>query len=168
MGRSLGNRMNHRLNMEIRRSQKFIWAPCAQLYSLAQISIRFRMVKFLDPFLNRTKISWNLPTPQQTAMISVADPHPDPACQFDADPDSSFQIKAQNFEKCLKRLVFHTFWLVVCKLMRIRTRIRIQLITLMLIRIQLITLMRFWILLFNLMRIRNRNTGVKGVDTFNK
>jgi hypothetical protein len=42
--------------------------------------------------------------------FSVADPHhhfdvvPDPACYFDADadPDTSFQIKAQNLEKELK------------------------------------------------------------------
>jgi hypothetical protein len=44
--------------------------------------------------------------------FSVADPHhhsdvePDPACRFvadaDADPDTSFQIKAQNLEKELK------------------------------------------------------------------
>jgi hypothetical protein len=39
------------------RSPKCIWAPCAQLYSFAEILIRFRMVKFLDPFLNRIKIS---------------------------------------------------------------------------------------------------------------
>jgi hypothetical protein len=46
-------------------------------------------------------------------------------------------------------LIFHTFWLVICKVMRIRiqtqlftlTRIRIQLITLIRIRIQLITLL---------------------------
>ncbi len=30
------------------------------------------------------------------------DPDPDPACQFDLDPASSFQIKAQNLEKVLK------------------------------------------------------------------
>jgi hypothetical protein len=52
-------------------------------------------------------------------------------------------------------LIFLTFWLVICKLMRIR----IQLITL--IRIQLTTLMRIriQILPFNLMRIRNHNTA---------
>jgi hypothetical protein len=31
-----------------------------------------------------------------------ADPDPAPACHFDADPDSSFQIKTQNLEKELK------------------------------------------------------------------
>jgi hypothetical protein len=36
-------------------------------------------------------------------LTSVADPHhvdvnPDPACPFDADPDPSFQIKAQNLK----------------------------------------------------------------------
>jgi hypothetical protein len=45
---------------------------------------------------------------------------------------ANFQKKAQNLEK--EVLKFHTFWLVICKLMRIR----IQLVTLM--RIQLITL----------------------------
>ncbi len=60
------------------------------------------------------------------------DADPDPTLHFDADPDPSFQIKAQNLEKkCSNRLIFHTFWLVICKLMRIR--------------IQLITLMRIWI-----------------------
>ncbi len=49
------------------------------------------------------------------------------------DPDPSFQIKAQNFEK-----VLHTFWLVLCKLMRIR--------------IQLTTLMRIPILPLNLIQ----------------
>ncbi len=66
---------------------------------------------------------------------SVADPHhfdpdpdPDPACHF--DPDPSFQRRAQNLEKVpILYSIFHTFWLVICKLMRIR--VRIQLITLM-------------------------------------
>jgi hypothetical protein len=30
------------------------------------------------------------------------DADPDPVCHFDADPDRSFQIKAQNLEKVLK------------------------------------------------------------------
>ncbi len=72
-------------------------------------------------------------------LDSVADPdpayhidvYPDPVLTFhfdaDPDPDPSFQIKAQTMKKCSNRLVFHTFWLVICKLMRIR----IQLITLM-------------------------------------
>ncbi len=73
----------------------------------------------------------------------------------------------QNLEKvltiskmCSNRLIFHTFWLAICKLMRIP----IQLITLMRIRIQLITLMRIRIriLPFNLMRIWIRNTGGGG------
>ncbi len=34
---------------------------------------------------------------------------------FDADPDPSFQIKAQNLEKVLKKAQFHTFWVVICK-----------------------------------------------------
>ncbi len=49
------------------------------------------------------------------------------------DPDPSFQIKAQTIEKVLNMLIFHTFWLVICKLMRIR--FRIKLMTMMWIRI---------------------------------
>jgi hypothetical protein len=61
-----------------------------------------------------------------------ADPDPDPTFHFDPDPDPGFQIKAENLEKVLKnRLIFHTFWLVICKWMRIR----IQLVTLMRIQI---------------------------------
>ncbi len=58
----------------------------------------------------------------------VADSH-----NFDADTDTEprFQIKAPNLEKVLKSYS-NSFWLVICKL----TRIRIQLITLMRIRIQ--------------------------------
>jgi hypothetical protein len=58
----------------------------------------------------------------------------DPACHFDADPDPdpSSQIQVQTHKKFSSRLIFHTFWLVICKLMRIRNRI--QLITLMRIR----------------------------------
>jgi hypothetical protein len=52
--------------------------------------------------------------------------------------------------------IFHTFWLVICKLMRIR--IQIQLITLMRIRIQLITLMRIRIQLITLKRIGSYRT----------
>jgi hypothetical protein len=75
---------------------------------------------------------------------------PDPAFPFDADPESNFQIKAQILEglkKCSNTLLFHTFWLVICKLMRIW----IQIITLMRIRIQIITLMRI--------RIHNTEEG---------
>ncbi len=51
------------------------------------------------------------------------DADPDQTFYPDADPnpDPSFQKKAQTLEK--ERLVFHTFWLVIC----ILTRIRIQL-----------------------------------------
>ncbi len=51
---------------------------------------------------------------------AVANPNPDPTFHFDADPDPSYQIKAQHLKKCLTRLIFNTFWLVICKLMRIR------------------------------------------------
>jgi hypothetical protein len=70
-----------------------------------------------------------------------ADPDPDPTFYPDEDPDPvpSFQIEAQTLEKLL---IFHTNSLVIGKLMRIRIRFRIQLITLMKIR------MRIWILIF--------------------
>ncbi len=54
------------------------------------------------------------------------DPDPDPACHFDVVPDSDpiFHIKAQSLLKVLKnRLIFHTFWLAIYKLMRIRIQI---------------------------------------------
>jgi hypothetical protein len=78
---------------------------------------------------------------------SVADPpdaDPDPACHFDADPDPTFDFDAdpdpdlaskkrlKTLKKCLNKRIFHTYWLVICKLMRIR--IRNQLITLMRMR----------------------------------
>ncbi len=79
----------------------------------------------------------------------VADPH-----HIDADPNPAFYFESgcgsgsllpnkssKPWKKCSNRLMFRTFWLVICKLMRIR----IQLITLMRIRIR--------ILPFNLMRI---------------
>ncbi len=64
----------------------------------------------------------------------------------------------------INRLIFHTFWLVICQLVRIRVQLitsgsTIKLITMMRIRIQLITLMRIRILPFYLMRIRISNTG---------
>jgi hypothetical protein len=49
-----------------------------------------------------------------------AGPDLDPTFHSDQDPDPSLQILAQTHEKCLNRLIFHTFWLVICKLMRIR------------------------------------------------
>jgi hypothetical protein len=62
------------------------------------------------------------------------DPDPDPTSHLNTDseldPDPRFQIRAQTLKKVL---IFHTFWLVICKLMGIR--IRIQLITLIRIRI---------------------------------
>ncbi len=65
-------------------------------------------------------------------------------CCGSADPDPTVTLmnirillpnkKLKTLKKCSKRLVFHTFCLVICKLMRIR--IRNQLITLMRMRIQ--------------------------------
>jgi len=42
---------------------------------------------------------------------------------------------AQTLEKVLNRLIFHTFWLAICKLMRMRIRMRIQVTKTMRIRI---------------------------------
>ncbi len=73
-----------------------------------------------------------------------ADPDPTFHPDLDPDPDPSFQIKAQTFEKCSSRLipVFHTFWLVICELMRVQ--IRIQLTTFMSIRMQIRILILIW------------------------
>jgi hypothetical protein len=89
-----------------------------------------------------------------TIKISVADPgrhdaDPDPACYFDADPDSCFQMKPKNLEKVLKQAHVPYFSLVICELMRIR--------------IQLISLMRIRILPFSLMRVRIRNTDYNSI-----
>jgi hypothetical protein len=45
---------------------------------------------------------------------------PDPTFHFNADPDPSFQIKARDLEKVVKMEHIPLFWLVICKLMRIR------------------------------------------------
>jgi hypothetical protein len=76
--------------------------------------------------------------------LSLLDPDPDLTFPFDTatDPNPSFQIKAKNHTH-----IFHTFWLVICKLIRIL----IQLNTLVRIQVR--------ILPFNLMRIRIHNTG---------
>jgi hypothetical protein len=82
-----------------------------------------------------------------------SDANPDP------DPDPIFQIKAQILKKCSNRLIFHTFWLFICKLMRIR--FRIQLFTVMRIRI------RMQIQVTKIMRIHNTASimlGPKLVD----
>ncbi len=69
------------------------------------------------------------------------DPHhfdadPDSTYHPDADPDADLypfnlmRIRIQILaSKSAKIGSFHTFWLVICKLMLIRTRYRIQLIT---------------------------------------
>jgi hypothetical protein len=54
---------------------------------------------------------------------SVVDPHQDP------DPDTSFKKMLKPLKKCINRLI-PTFWLDICKLMRIRMRFRNQLINL--------------------------------------
>ncbi len=59
-----------------------------------------------------------------------ADAGPDPTSHpvADPDPDPSFHIKTQTLKKMLKyrvRLIFHTFWIVIYKLMRMRIRFRI-------------------------------------------
>jgi hypothetical protein len=63
---------------------------------------------------------------------SVVDPHhpdadPDPTFHPDPDPDldPSFKKKVRTLEKCYNMLIFHTFWLDIYKLMRIRFRIQL-------------------------------------------
>ncbi len=75
---------------------------------------------------------------------------------FDADPDPEFylmrkrirsrfftlkriqiQILDSKYMKCSNRLLFHAFWLFICKLMRIRIWFRIRPITLMRIRMRI-------------------------------
>jgi hypothetical protein len=73
-----------------------------------------------------------------------ADPTFHPDANPDPDTDPSFQIKAQTLEKCSNRLLFHTLWLVISKLMQIRIRFLIQLITLMWIRMQIRILIFIW------------------------
>ncbi len=60
----------------------------------------------------------------------------------DPDPDPSFQIKAQSLEKVLNRRIFHTFRLVICKLIRIRFWIQL-IITLMRVRVRIRILILF-------------------------
>jgi hypothetical protein len=64
-----------------------------------------------------------------------ADADPDSACHFHADPDSD-PDPTRHFDSDPDPS-FRIFWLVICKLMRMR--IRIQLIKLMRNRIQLVT-----------------------------
>ncbi len=65
-----------------------------------------------------------------SVFLFDADPDPTFLPDPDADPapypDPSYQIKTQTFENCSKRLIFHTFLLVICKLMRIRFRIKLN------------------------------------------
>jgi hypothetical protein len=51
-------------------------------------------------------------------MRILFDADPDPTFYLDADLDPSFQIRLKK--KCSNRLIFHTFWFVFYKLMRIR------------------------------------------------
>ncbi len=73
-----------------------------------------------------------------SGFLFYAGPDLDPTFHSDQDQDPSLQIKAQTHEKSLNRLILHTFWLVICKLMRIW----IQLITSMEIRTVICYLMR--------------------------
>jgi hypothetical protein len=65
------------------------------------------------------------------AHLHHLDADPDPACHFDADPDPTFHFDPnpdpsfkkqmlKTSKKSSNRLIFHTFWLVICKLIRIR------------------------------------------------
>ncbi len=60
--------------------------------------------------------AWHFDADPEHTFHFDADPNPDP----NPDPDLSYQVKAQTLKKCPNRLVFHTFWLVICELMRIR------------------------------------------------
>ena len=55
-------------------------------------------------------------------MQILFDADSDPTFYPDADPDPdlSFQIRMKPLKKFSNRLIFHTFWFVICKLMRIR------------------------------------------------
>jgi hypothetical protein len=59
------------------------------------------------------------------------DPDADPDLTFhpdaDPEPDSSFKMKVQTFEKSSQRGSYSVFWLVICKLMRIWIRIHLSL-----------------------------------------
>jgi hypothetical protein len=63
------------------------------------------------------------------------------------------------------RLMLYTFWLDICKSMRIRIRILLITLIWIQIRIQLVTLMRIRILPFSSMRIWIRNTGTFYIDS---
>jgi hypothetical protein len=63
-----------------------------------------------------------------------ADPDPTFHPDADPDPDPSFKKRLKPLKKCYNRLIFHTFLLDICQLMRIR----------------------FWIQLINLMRVQMR------------
>ncbi len=65
-----------------------------------------------------------------------------PDAGLDLDPDPGFQKRLKLLKKCSNRLVFQTFWPVLCKWIGIQIRFQIQLVTLM--RIQ----MRIRILIF--------------------
>ncbi len=59
--------------------------------------------------------------------IFLIDADPDPTFYPDADPDPdpSFKKRLKLLKKCQNRLMFYTFWLDICKLMRIRFRIQL-------------------------------------------
>jgi hypothetical protein len=97
-------------------------------------------------------------------VLFDAEADPDPT--FHQNPDHIFHIKAQTLKKCSNRLIFHTFWLFICKSMRIR----IQLTTLMWSRILILfdadqdpdfLVMRIRIRVPKIMRIRIHNTAEK-------
>jgi hypothetical protein len=53
------------------------------------------------------------------------DVDPDPTFHPDADldPDPGFKKRIKPLEKCSNRLIFHTFWLDMCKFMRIQIQL---------------------------------------------
>ncbi len=52
-----------------------------------------------------------------------ADPDPTFHPDADPDPDPSFKKQAQSLKTCYKRLIFHKFWLDICKLMQMRIQV---------------------------------------------
>jgi hypothetical protein len=55
-------------------------------------------------------------------FLSDVDPDPNfqPDADSDPDPDPRFGKSLKHLKKCPNRLIFHTFWLDICNLMRIR------------------------------------------------
>jgi len=96
----------------------------------------------------RSRIGWDpnhLPYPDRDRHPRHA--YPESSSNTVSMPNTSvlFRIKAQTLEKkCSNKLIFHIFWLVICKLMRIRIRFWIQLITLIQIQMRIRIVIFIW------------------------